>query len=88
MPPPAPTGIALGVTHDLSAPERMVLQEYFGQVSLAKARIYDLQIELERANKGLDKANNNFEGALTSVIGAHGMKRANVTPDFLKITAV
>lgn len=82
LPTPAPAGL----THDLNPHERALLMQYYGAVAASKARIYDLQIELETANKELTAAQAAFSGASAAVTGAHGMTRAQVSADFNKIT--
>lgn len=75
-----------GTVHSLNPFETSLLLEVYGALVNAKARIYDLQAELEIANRTLADAQSAFAGASRAVTGAHGMTRANLSPDFTKIT--
>ncbi len=87
-PNPTPTPVMpTGLTHDLTLNERATLTQYYGTVVAAKARIFDLQVELEKARTVLLTAEANLTGASTLTTGAHGMKNATISPDFAKISA-
>jgi hypothetical protein len=75
------------VTQDLTANERGVLTQYYGTLVAAKARIFDLQVQLETAREALQTAESNLIGATTTITGAHGMSSSTINADFTQITA-
>jgi len=73
--------------YELQPGERAILQALNMNALNAKARIYDLQVELEQVRAQLTGAQQAFSGAITVMASAHGMGVASVTPEMDKLVA-
>ena len=66
-------------SYDL-APKEKELMERLNMTALnAKARIYDLQVELENARTQLSSAQQAFAGALTQLGNSHGIANPGIS---------
>lgn len=75
-------------SYSLSPAEiQMVQQIHLNKLS-AKAKIFDLQVALEKARAELDAAEANMAGAVSIVAHAQGLKHATLTEDFTRLNGI
>ena len=68
--------------YELTAGERAVIQQFDAVLKAQKARVHDLQAELDAARAAVKDAQQAFSGAVTFLANTHGMQNAVLTPDF------
>ena len=71
--------------YELSPAERGVMQSINLSALNAKARIYDLQAQLEQARADLAASQNAFTGAVALLGNSHGISNATISQDFSRI---
>ena len=73
--------------YELSTKERAVLQSLNMAALDAKARMFDLQSQLDQARSELLALQQKFSGAFAVLAEAHGMSAASaqLSPDFARI---
>jgi hypothetical protein len=70
----------------LTEAEQLSMQQLDGQLQRAKAQIFDLNVQLELAQKTLMTAEARFHGAAAMLTDARGWKTGQFAPDFSRYT--
>jgi predicted NACHT family NTPase len=73
-------------TYALSPEERAGITKLAQNIAQAKLQIYDLNVQLEAAQRVRDQAEARLAGALAMLCDAHGMTQAELAPDFSTLT--
>lgn len=73
--------------YELSAGEKLAMQNLNMGAVNAKVTLYDLRNQLQEAEAALAAAEKQFQGALLLLAGAHGMPTVQISPDLSTITA-
>ena len=73
--------------YQLTAAERNTLQALHSAVAEKKLRVYELNVQLEAAQKERDATVALFQGALAMLANGHEMPGATLNPEFTILTA-
>jgi hypothetical protein len=83
-------GIDNGKTtsYALTAEERAVMQGLASNAAQTKLQVYELNMQLEQAQRARDEASAALQGALILLANAHNLPGAALSQDFTTLTGV